>query len=210
MLITPITNRIILPPEKAQEEILVIRRDILFKNDPAWHGLKQVDMTYYGNLIATHKEIMPRGLAENDVTYKQIIPYIVFTYNDTYFLMQRGAKPTEARLADKYSLGIGGHLRKEDITSSNVIEWGQREFEEEVTYNGNVSYEILGIINDDSYDAGKVHMGIVLCARGDNEDISIKSELVMGTLVNLETCVAHFSKLETWSQHVVTFLQKNA
>jgi predicted NUDIX family phosphoesterase len=207
MEIAPITNRIILSPEKNNEEIIVIRRDILFKNAPAWHGLKQVDMNYYSNLIASSKEVMLRGAAENDVNYKQIIPYIVFKYQDMYFLMQRGSKSTESRLANKYSLGIGGHLRAHDITSSNVVEWGQRELKEEVNYDGNISYEVLGIINDDTYDVGKVHIGIVLCATGDSDSITIRSELSMGTLVNLETCIAHFSKLETWSQHIVTFLQ---
>lgn len=206
---TPITNRIILPPEKGNEEIIVVRRDILFKDTPAWHGLKEVDMNYYSDLITSNKEIMLRSFAENDVNYKQIIPYIVFKYQDTYFLMERGAKTTESRLANKYSLGIGGHMRTSDITSSNIIQWGQREFQEEVVYDGNVSYEVLGIINDDTYDVGKVHIGIVLCATGDTDDIAIRSELKMGTLVNLETCIAHFNKLETWSQHVVTFLQKS-
>lgn len=207
MEITPVTNRIILSPEKANETILVIRRDILFKEVPAWYGLKQVDMIYYSNLIVSHKETMLRGLAENDIHYKQIIPYIVFKYEDMYFLMQRGTKATEARLANKYSLGIGGHLRPGDIVTSDLTQWGQREFQEEVVYDGKISYEVLGIINDDSYDAGKVHIGIVLCAYGDSENIAIRSELTMGTLVNLETCIAHFSKLETWSQHIITFLE---
>lgn len=209
MELTPITNPVTLSPEKWNEEIVVIRRDTLFKNEPAWQGIKKVDNEFYSNLIVQNKEIVLRGLAENDITYKQIIPYVVFKYNDTYFLMQRSAANSDMRLASKYTLGIGGHLLKNDITSSNLVEWGNREFHEEVKYNGNIAYKIIGILNDDSNDVGKVHIGIVICATGDNEDITIRSELALGTLVNLETCLAHYNRLETWSQHVVTFLQNS-
>lgn len=209
MNITPITIPPILSPSKWNEEIIVIKREILFANEPAWQGIKKVDSDYYSNLIYTHKEVVLRGPAEGDITYKQIIPYIIFKHNDNYFLMQRSSKSSDQRLADKYTLGIGGHLRPSDITNANVIEWGKREFEEEINYKGALNYEILGILNDDSNDVGKVHIGIVMCAIGDTQDISVRSELTLGTLVNLETCVAHFNRLETWSQHVVKFLQES-
>jgi predicted NUDIX family phosphoesterase len=207
MNITPITTASGLSPSKWNEEIVVIKREILFAYEPAWQGIKKVDTDFYSNLVYTNKEIMLRGPAESDINYKQIIPYVIFKHHDNYFLMQRSGKSSEQRLAHKYTLGIGGHLRAEDVKTKNIIEWGKREFNEEINYAGNLSYEILGILNDDSNDVGKVHMGIVICASGDSDSISIRSELALGTLVNLETCMAHFNKLETWSQHVVTFLQ---
>lgn len=207
MEITPITTPVILSDSKYNEEIIVIKRDLLFAYQPVWNGIQQVDVELYSDLILTKKESMLRGLAENDVKYKQIIPYVIFKHNETYFLMQRSATSSESRLAAKYTLGIGGHLRKKDMVSNNITEWGQREFHEEINYSGKLSYQILGILNDDSNDVGKVHMGIVICATGDSDAISIKSELALGTLVNLETCAAHFDKLETWSQHVIRFLQ---
>lgn len=208
MNIVPITRPVILPDHKYNEEIVAIKRSLLFSHEVAWHGIRKVDIALYTSLIQHHHEYVLRGLAENDVNYKQIIPYVVFKYQDTYFLMQRDAHATDSRLSSKYTLGIGGHLQKNDIINRDLLEWGAREFEEEVDYTGELSYEILGILNDDSNDVGKVHIGIVICATGTSDAISVKSELTQGTLVNLETCLAHFKKLESWSQHVVTFLHE--
>jgi predicted NUDIX family phosphoesterase len=209
MNISPIITAPTLSPSKWNEEIVVIKRELLFAYEPAWQGIKKVDTEFYSNLIYANKEVMLRGPAEGDITYKQIIPYVIFKHQDNYFLMQRSNKSSEKRLADKYTLGIGGHLQADDVKTNDLIEWGKREFNEEIQYESNLSYEVLGILNDDSNDVGKVHIGIVICATGDSDEISIRSELAMGTLVNLETCIAHFNKLETWSQYVVTFLQNS-
>ena len=69
---------------------------------------------------------------ETDPAYKQIIPYLVFTYENKYFLMQRQKKASETRLQSKYSLGIGGHIREEDMENCTLVDWAKREFEEEI------------------------------------------------------------------------------
>ena len=191
-----------------QEEILVIKRTDLFPVC-AWHGLKAVEFADYIDLIQDKKCFIPRNLAELDPTYKQVIPYLVFEYDKQYFLMQRQSTSSEQRLASKYSLGIGGHLRKEDIEGASIFEWAQREFEEEVSYEGNLTIIPLGILNDDSNEVGKVHVGFVLLLKGDSSDISIKSELKSGVLVSLNECRARYDQLESWSQMVVDFLQLN-
>jgi len=38
-------------PQTAPEHILVVKRDILFAETPAWHGLKNVDIDAYLSLI---------------------------------------------------------------------------------------------------------------------------------------------------------------
>ena len=57
--------------------------------------------------------------------------------------MQRRAQTTEKRLMNKYSMGIGGHLRQTDITGKNVIEWARREFDEEIKYAGEISFNFF-------------------------------------------------------------------
>lgn len=189
------------------EHILVVKRTSLFASDTdAWYGLKEVDFDHYLNIINDKKEFLPRSMMETDPTYKQIIPYLVFEHNSTYFLMQRKSDASEARLRNKLTLGIGGHIRQEDMSENSLFAWAMREFHEEVDYAGQVSVKPLGILNDDSNDVGKVHIGFVLLLTGDMPDIAIKSELKSGVLVPLTQCIAQRDCMESWSQFVVDFL----
>lgn len=193
--------------EKYDEQILVVKREYLFAHG-TWHGLQRKDFTKFLHIAHEKREFIPRSQAETDPTYKQIIPYLVFEHNGRYFLMQRRHNSSETRLQNKWSLGIGGHVRQEDITSSHIFDWAHREFHEEVIYNGSLTIEPLGIINDDSNDVGKVHLGFALLLRGDNSKITIKSELKSGTLSSLEVCKQYEPHLETWSQFVLKHLEE--
>lgn len=190
------------------ENILVVQRQHIFP-EGAFNGLKRVDFELYLELINTHKQFLPRSSMEMDVSYKQIIPYLVFTHNNRYFLMQRHAQASEARLQSKFSLGIGGHIRQKDMQNDDIYAWAKREFCEEVTYSGSLQVEPIGILNDDSNDVGKVHIGFVFLLRGDSADISVKSELASGTLVTLEECDFFKSNMESWSQIVHGYLSIN-
>ncbi len=189
---------------KFNESILVIKKQILFP-DGVWTGIKQVDFDQYVTLIQTHREFMPRGFAEENFEYKQIIPYLVFRYQDLYFLMQRKSSSSEQRLASKYSLGIGGHLREEDIKTSSLIAWAQREFDEEISYQGNVTITPLGLLNWEETPVDQVHTGFVFLLEGDSPHISIRSELQSGELVPLAVCKER--NLENWSRLVVEHLE---
>lgn len=185
------------------EQILVIKRVHLFRAAPAWHGLKRVDFDHYVHIIDHKKEFHSRSVMEVDPVYKQIIPYLVFLHNDQLFLMQRKSTASEQRLRNKMTLGIGGHIRKEDMTTNSLSAWAMREFHEEVAYNGSITIESFGVINDDSDDVGKVHIGFVLLLKGDSEAISVKSELKGGTLVSIEECLQQRECMESWSQYVL-------
>jgi predicted NUDIX family phosphoesterase len=183
------------------EHILVVKRDTLFAYESAWHGLKALNVDAYLSLIQTHKEFLPRPDMELDESYKQIIPYLVFKHEDRYFLMQRSNKASESRLQNKFTLGIGGHVREEDLKEgSTLFDWARREFHEEVAYSGNLTITSLGMLNDDSNPVGKVHIGLVLLLEGDSDDIAVLSELKSGVLLTLEECAAYAEHMETWSR----------
>lgn len=192
--------------QKLDEQILVVKRDKFFQ-EPAWQGIRAVDFSAYLKTINENKEFLPRTLMENDPGYKQVIPYMVFNYEDRYFLMQRQAKATETRLKNKYSLGIGGHIRQEDISGLNIIDWARREFEEEVEYAGNYEVQPIGILNDDSNPVGEVHVGFVLLLKGDTPKIKVKEELKSGVLLDLKECQDFYDMMENWSQIVFNFLK---
>lgn len=183
------------------EHILVVKRTTLFNREP-WLGLKKDKVDSYVEIIQKHKEFLPRSVMEQDPTYKQIIPYLVFSHQNRYFIMQRTAQATEQRLKNKFSLGIGGHIRQEDINNGSLVDWARREFHEEVEYSGSLTIEPLGILNDDSNDVGKVHIGFVFLLHGDSDNICVKSELKSGHLITLQEGNAYREHMESWSQLV--------
>ncbi len=191
---------------KQDEMILVVKRAEFFKHEASWAGLKQVDFDSYLKLINQKKEFLPRSAMEIDPSYKQIIPYLIFSHKDSYFLMQRRDNATENRLKNKYSLGIGGHIREEDLTNNSIFSWAEREFHEEVSYNDSFTIKPLGILNDDATPVGQVHVGFVFLIEGSTPHISVKSELKNGQLVTLDECKSYFNTMETWSQIVYEFL----
>ncbi len=184
------------------EAILVVKRNDIFANHPAWHGLEQAPLANVLEAIKTRKEFLPRSIMETDPNYKQIIPYLIFNHADTYFLMQRQAKASEQRLKNKFTLGIGGHIRQEDMHTESVFDWATREFHEEVCYDGSLEIETLGILNDDTNAVGQVHLGLVLLIKGDNPNISVKSELKSGTMLTLHELKEYYDRMESWSQMV--------
>ncbi len=189
------------------EHILVVKRDILLGSCEPWQGLKKVSLAHYLEIIDKNKDFLPRNQMELNPTYKQIIPYLVFEHNGKYFLMQRQAKASEQRLKNKYSFGIGGHIRQEDIQNQNIIDWSKREFHEEIDYQDSFEVECLGILNDDSNAVGQVHVGFVFLLKGNSANIKIKSELQNGNLLSLEECESYYPSMESWSQIVFNFLK---
>lgn len=192
---------------KKDENILVIKRDIIFKN-LSIQGLKEVNFNLYQDLIEKNKEFILRSVAENNPEYKQIIPYLVFNYKDKFFLMRRREQASETRLKSKYSLGIGGHIRQEDILNRSIFDWAEREFKEEVNYSGNFKIKPIGILNDDSNEVGQVHVGFVFLLQADSDNIKVKSELKEGNLLTLTECEKFYPEMETWTQIVFNFLRK--
>ena len=189
-----------------QEQILVVKKDVLFAGQNAWHGVNHQNIESIVAIITNNQEYMQRSAAETDTSYKQIIPYMIFTFDGQYFVMQRKATASEQRLAGKLSLGIGGHMRQEDMSGKTIFDWAQREFEEEVSYTGNLKITTLGILNDDTNEVGKVHLGLVLLAQGDNDQIFIKDEHKSGVLMTKQECLIKIDNFENWSKMILQML----
>jgi len=193
--------------KKQDEKILVVPREKIIPKE-GFHGIKAVSFDACLKTINQEKQFLWRSKMEQDPSYKQIIPYLVFTHQDKYFLMQRKGTASEQRLKNKYSLGIGGHIRQEDMTSNSIFDWARREFHEEVNYAGKLEIEPIGLLNDDTNAVGQVHLGLVLLLKGDSGAISVRSELKNGQLASLQDCELLFDSLESWSQEVFKFLKK--
>src|SRR6266849_6628716 len=61
-------------------------------------------------LIESEHFFVDLATAEVSPRWRQIIPYVVVRYGDSFFLLRRTRKQNEVRLHDKLSLGIGGHI----------------------------------------------------------------------------------------------------
>ena len=191
------------------EEILAVRRNILFKEIPIWQGIQKDVFDQFVTNIQNHAAFIPRAHAETNPAYKQIIPYMIFMYNQKLFVMQRKSSASEQRLASKYSLGIGGHIRQEDITNNDIFTWAKREFEEEVNYKGSLKIFKIGVLNDESTEVSKVHLGMILLLEGDNDQIQIKNEHKSGMMLTLTECQALYPLFESWSQTTLELLEKH-
>ena len=191
---------------KQDEKILVIPRTIFFAQRMFQGFLPTKDFEHYQDMVMQHQLFLWRSSVENDPSHKQIIPYLIFEYNNTFFVMQRKSTASESRLKNKYSLGIGGHIRQEDMQNNDIFQWAKREFCEEVSYEGNITIKPIGIINDESDSVGQVHLGFVFLLSGDSDNIKVKSELKDGTLLTLKECEHFYSSMESWSQLAVSYL----
>lgn len=173
--------------DKSDELVLVVPSKKIFEKG-VWQGLKKDNLDYYIELIKNNCQFERRGDVENDPSFQQIIPYIVFNFKDKYFLYKYLPKAGEKRLVDTYQLGVGGHINPVDGNGKeNILETGMmREWSEEVNFTGNlISKKLVGILNDDTNPVEQVHLGLVYNFEGDNPEISIKeTEIMKGELVD--------------------------
>jgi len=185
------------------ESVLCVRRDDIFP-DGAWHGFVSEGLERHQQVIRESHFFKPRAEVEDDPTYQQIIPYVVFHHGDRYLLTHRLRASAERRLRKQYSLGIGGHINPGDLSGGDPIADGlKREWEEEVVYEGRFDATLLGLLNDDSSPVSRVHLGVVFLVEGDTDDIAIREiDKLAGEMLTLNEMRIYYLGMESWSQIV--------
>ncbi|MBI1866186.1 MAG: hypothetical protein HYS02_00260, partial [Candidatus Staskawiczbacteria bacterium] len=173
---------------------LVVPADIIFEKG-RWQGLKTDNLDYYLDIINNNYQFKRRGNVEEDPSFQQIIPYIVFNFKDKYFIYKYLESAGEKRLVDSYQVGVGGHINPVDVNGGqNILEAGMmREWSEEVDFKGNfLEKKLIGILNDDSRPVESVHLGLVYNFVGNSPEISIKeTDKMKGELVGLKDIEGH-------------------
>ena len=190
-------------PGPFDEHVLCVRRDEIFP-DGAWHGFVGDGLERAQRVIREQSFFMPRAEVEEDPTYQQVIPYVVFRHGDRYFLTRRLKASSEKRLRQLYSLGVGGHINPGDLEHGDPIADGlRREFDEECLYQGHFEARLLGLLNDESSPVSKVHLGVVFLVDGDSDAIAIReTDKLSGELLTLEEMRIFYLEMESWSQMV--------
>jgi predicted NUDIX family phosphoesterase len=187
------------------EHVYVVPRATVLSED-GWHGVRAAGLQAALDRIAATGEYRPRPDMERDPEYKQIIPYLVLRDGDAYFLMRRTRAGADERLHDRYSLGVGGHLNPGD----GGIEAGLvREWEEELVAGFVPAFRPIGLLNDDTTDVGRVHLGVVFVADAEGRDVGIReTDKLSGEFVSPTGVAAVIDGLETWSRLVYEFIER--
>lgn len=190
------------------EHVLVVPT-LLFHEIGYFQGFcSEVDRYLKLLLDPAHTSYRPRPEMEQDPSYKQLIPYCIFQFEDQVFHYRRGKGQGEARLHSKRSMGIGGHISAEDDRAANAYEEGmRREIAEEVFLEAGVRSECIGLINDDQTEVGKVHLGVVHRFHLDSAKVRPREESIMETGFAAPSELAgSLSEFESWSQIYLEFL----
>src|SRR3989344_8548344 len=191
---------------KDNELILVVPSKIIFKNG-VWQGLKKDNLDYYVDLIKNNCQFKRRGDVETDPSFQQIIPYMVFSFENKFFAYKYLQKAGEQRLVNEnYQLGVGGHINPVDENKDkNILETGMmREWEEEVDFKGNfLSKKLVGILNDDFGPVEEVHLGLVYHFVGDTSNITVKeTDKHIGKLFDIKDFSSNAISHSPWMQIV--------
>ena len=159
-------------------------------------------------LDPAHTSYRPRPEMEDNPSYKQLIPYCLFQFEDKIFHYRRGTDQGEARLHSKRSVGIGGHISSEDEAADNAYEEGmRREIAEEVFLEAGVRQECIGLINDDETEVGRVHLGVVHRFHLDSPKVRPREASIMETGFAAPSDLADsLEEFESWSQICLEYL----
>jgi predicted NUDIX family phosphoesterase len=196
------------------ENILVIRHS-LFDELGSFQGLNFGPEKYLKAILSRGSNFfIPRPEAETNPAYKQIIPYALIAFEKTVLHYVRGKKAGEQRLVAKGSIGIGGHMNETDESLFAMDEQAyragvEREVNEEVRINTSFEDRIVALLNDDSTEVGRVHLGIVHIFKLKEPKVQKREAMITGlSFLTKEELMARRDLLETWSQICLDELER--
>jgi predicted NUDIX family phosphoesterase len=185
------------------ESVLVVARQVIDELCPQTFG-RETEAVRLAILAKGH--FLDRKIAEHDFQHKQVIPYVVIRHEDRYLLMRRTSKQTETRLHDKFSLGVGGHINNldtSDVGCDVIMSGMRRELNEEIQIESEESCELVGIINDDSTEVARVHMGLVFVLTTSSPDYKImEPDKYTAEWKSAEEMADYQGRMESWAQIV--------
>lgn len=164
----------------------------------------------------------PRGEMEQDPSFKQLIPYVIFRHTDAHgvvrlFQYTRGGGQGEARLRAKRSVGVGGHISTLDHDAVDPATLGvyhdvyreglERELAEEVIVETDCREQCVGLINDDETPVGQVHLGVVHIYDVDAPAVRPReADILDAGFRPVAEIVSELDGFESWSQIAVRAL----
>jgi predicted NUDIX family phosphoesterase len=188
------------------ENVLVIRRS-LFDQLGSFHGLNFEPQKYLRELLRRGNNFfLQRAQAEQDPTHKQIIPYVLLAFGDKVLYYVRGKKAGEQRLVAKGSIGIGGHMNEGDeslfVLDEAAYRAGvEREVNEEIKIDTRFEDRIVALLNDDTTEVGRVHLGIVHLFKLAEPKVEKREAMITSlAFLSKDELLSRRDSLESWSQ----------
>ena len=192
-----------------EEQVLVVERKVL-EQVGSFQGLTFDVQRYLREIFVPGvPRFLPRSQVEKDPAYKQLIPYVIVSFDGKYLSYVRGKRAGEARLLNLRSIGIGGHINPIDADNSSLFAYlyenyltaVEREVAEEVSVEANHIDSIVALLNDDSNEVGSVHLGVVHHWILDAPKVS-KREQMITQMAFMTPAELHQVRdtMETWSQ----------
>ncbi len=161
-------------------------------------------------LLLREGRFLPRAEVEDDPRWRQIIPYAVLERNQQVLLVERLAAGSEARLHNRYSLGIGGHINRQDTVyegARDLLEAALvRELREELVI-GAFFAEAVGLIHSDTGPVDRVHTGVLYRVKT-LEATVLEQHKLRGSWASLAEVTAVEARLEGWSQLALRWLSQ--
>jgi predicted NUDIX family phosphoesterase len=160
-------------PPLATERVLTIPRSH-YERLLSFQGLRPDDGALVRDLVQGPVHYIPRTEAEAVEDHKQVVTYVLVTQGAKVLSFRRGTfNRAAAFLRGSLSIGFGGHAAESDLSifsfaDAGVLANAARELQEEVVVArpaGEVHPEdlkVVGVINDDSSEVGRRHVGIVM------------------------------------------------
>ncbi len=179
------------------ERVLVVPRARVM-GDPGWYGLRTSETAPILAAIERDGRFEPRAAMERDPSFKQVIPYLVLRDGPAIFHMRRTRAGGDARLHDLWSIGVGGHLNPGDVDLAGGL---RREWREELVADFLPDFRLVGFLNDDTTDVGRVHLGAVYVADAAGRAVAVReTDKLSGRFATLDEVLAELDRTETWSR----------
>lgn len=190
---------------ESEERVLCLNREVL-EEAGMFQGMS-LDVNRYLRLLDNPKNLsfLPRSEADQNYRFKQWIPYVLIFKGGMLLRYRRGSKGGESRLRGLYSVGIGGHIAEQDFAGGNGYEAGMnREVREETGFEP-VKNPAVAVLNDDSTEVGRAHLGVVHVMRlPENAKKISRGEVHSPEFVKLTDACLDADKnpdsYETWSR----------
>ena len=168
----------------------------------AWLGIRSTGEAELAALIGREGRFRPRAAMESDPAWKQVIPYPVLRDGGAWYLMRRTKAGGDARLHDRYSIGVGGHVNPADGGLDGDLGAAlRREWHEELIVDFVPAFRFVGLLNDDTTPVGEVHLGLVYEGDAAGRPVGIReTDKLSGTFASSASVAAVSDGLETWSR----------
>ena len=199
------------------ERVLVVPTEVFHRLGHFQGFSSNVDGFLEELLDPSNVSFRPRDEVEEDPSFKQLIPYVIFRHRDasgkeTVFQYTRGRGQGEGRLHSKKSVGIGGHISDIDLPDADrtaaanddggVFREGmRRELDEEVEIDTPYQASCVGMINDDENPVGRVHLGMVHLFDVERPAVRPREdEIIECSFRPVDAILEDLEEFETWSQ----------